>query len=107
MTQLAVLIKQWEPWSICGDLVLPIEAGVLVDAEHRKLCMHDKHGHFHCLRQIVEMEKRCPSCKIAFISVVAAPDAECNVGDVVDQQSVQTGWDDDMEREAEGLSMKI
>ena len=106
-TQLAVPIKQWEPCSICGDLVPPIEAGVLVDADCRKVCLHDRHGHLHCLRQILETEKRCPSCKTAFVSVVAAPDAECEVGDVVGQQSVQTGWDDEMEREAESVSMKI
>ena len=106
-TRLAVPIKQWEPCSICGDSVAPIEAGVLVDAERRKVCAHDRHGHLHCLRRILEAEKRCPSCKTAFICVVAAPDAECSVGDVVEQQSVQTGWNDDMERDAEGLSLKI
>ena len=55
----------------------------------------------------METEKRCPVCKAAFISVVAVPDTECDVRDVVRQQSVQTGWDDEMEREAVSVSMKI
>ena len=84
-----------------------IEAGVLVDGEHRQVCVHDQHGHLHCLQQILETEKQCPVCKVAFVSAVAAPDAVCRVGDVVDRQTVQTGWDDDMEKQAEALYLKI
>ena len=85
----------------------PIEAEVLVDGERRQVCVHDRHGHLHCLRQILETERRCPVCKVAFTSAVAAPDAVCGVGDVVDRQTVQTGWDDDMEKQAEALFLKI
>ena len=103
VSRLAVPIKEWHDCCICGESVPTIEAGVLVDADRRQVFVHDRHAHLHCLRQIVETEKRCPSCKVSFVTAVAAPDAVCKVGDVVVSQTAQTGWDSDMEREADSL----
>ena len=50
---------------------------------------------------------RSKMCEWNRRSAVAAPDAVCGVGDVVDRQTVQTGWDDDMEKQAEALFLKI
>ena len=55
----------------------------------------------------MEAEKRCPSCKTAFDSVVAALDVMCQVGEIVESQSMQTVWDDEMECQANDLDVKI
>ena len=107
VSRLAVPIKEWHDCCICGESVPTIEAGVLVDADRRQVCVHDRHAHLHCLRQIVETEKRCPSCKVPFVTAVAAPDAVCKVGEVVVSQSAQTGWDSDMERKADDLYVQL
>lgn len=60
-SRLSVHMDRWEPCLVCRMLAAPLDAGVMVNEDWRKVRPHDRHGHAHCLAKVQDGRAAAPA----------------------------------------------